>query len=116
MPAVITCTSANPRSQRPGSGTFRSTTVPSIVETVRSSGADRQVQRVQAADPGQRQPQRHVHVHVGGAVLGHLTVQAGRQHVHPGVHPAAAAERLEPQHVLAAGDDRVEAGRAAGWR
>ncbi|MEV4815378.1 hypothetical protein [Micromonospora tulbaghiae] len=37
-PAVSTCTSAKPRSQRPGSGTFRSTTAPSMVETVRSSG------------------------------------------------------------------------------
>ncbi|WP_460916185.1 hypothetical protein [Plantactinospora veratri] len=36
--AASTCTSAKPRSQRPGSGTFRSTTDPSIVETVRSSG------------------------------------------------------------------------------
>lgn len=37
-PAVSTCTSAKPRIQRPGSGTFRSTTAPSMVETVRSSG------------------------------------------------------------------------------
>ena len=67
--AASTCTSAKPRSQRPGSGTFFSTTAPSIVETVRSSGADRQVQRVDAADPGQRLAQRRVDVDVGGAVL-----------------------------------------------
>ncbi len=37
MPEAMTCTSAKPRSQRSGSGTFFSTTAPSIVVTTSSS-------------------------------------------------------------------------------
>jgi hypothetical protein len=45
---------------------------------------------------------------VHSAVVEDLAVEAGRQRVEPGVHPAAPGERLEAQPVPAAGDHRVE--------
>jgi hypothetical protein len=38
-------------------------------------------------------------------VVRRTPVEPGRQHIHPRVDAAAPAERLEPQHVAAAGDE-----------
>jgi hypothetical protein len=62
-------------------------------------GADPQMQRVGAADAGQRLPQRPVDIDVGRAAVMHLAVQGLRQHIQAGVDPTAARERLKPQAV-----------------
>ena len=66
----MTWTSANPRSQREGSGTFFSTTEPSIVDTVRSSGPTETV-----LTPGRIRDLYDVDVEIARhQPTGHLTV------------------------------------------
>ena len=75
-PAAITWTSAKPRSHRLGQRHLLLHHRAVQRGHRQLVGSDAEVQRVAPADPGQRLAQRVVHVHVGGAAVEHLTVEA----------------------------------------
>jgi hypothetical protein len=95
MPRASACTSPKPFSQRAGSGTFRPVTDSLAASTVTSP-----LPTLSSSGPPPATPPNAAHIlveiHVGRARRRRSGVQRTGEQVEPGVHTAAARERLEP--------------------
>ena len=93
---------------RSGSLTFFSTTVSSLRRQLTPSRPTFSRHRPESRSRPRAAPHGRVEIDVRRAAALNLAIEGRRRQIDAGVDAAAAAETLQPQHLRAAGHDRIE--------